>query len=137
MNERHDADPAKPEVSPQPNELLELIELQESFGFVETPELSNLHAQILDAVGDEYTNLRHQLTGEYQDTAIAIIGDDPPDDLRHGFALAVAVIKLEAGYDFASLDDMQDVLEGMRYVPKYVAQVTKLDKIMRAIETGE
>lgn len=137
MTERQEYEAGQPERGAFQHELLKLTELQESFGFVETEELTGLHSHIVDAAQQDDTELRRHLTGEYQDTAIAIIGDDPPDDLRHGFALALAAIKLEAGYDFASLDDMQDVLEAMRYVPKYEAQAAKLDEIMRAIEIVE
>lgn len=137
MSERQEYEPGQPERGAFQTELLELTELQESFGFIETEELAALHAQIVEAAKAENADLRRELTAEYQDTAVASVGDDPPDDLRHGFALALAAIKLEAGYDFAGLDDMQDVLEALRYVPKYDAQTAKLDMIMQAIEQPE
>jgi hypothetical protein len=133
MRERPDGNPFLPEREPQPNVLRELIEFQESFGFVETHELAELHEHIVKAVGDENTDTRHRLMAAYQDEALRSIGDDPQPDIRRGFALAQAALKLEAGYDFACLDDLEDILYMLRQESQD-EEAAKLDGLMRHIE---
>lgn len=123
-----------PNEEPRPNGHAELIEVQEAFGFFETPELSALHSAIVQAAVAEQTYLRRVLTDAYQVEALHTIGGDPPLDIKHGYLIAQAVIKLEAGYDFACLDDLEDVYYSLIQLPDFIEETQKLDAIMRRIE---
>lgn len=134
MVEGHEGEPSKPNTEPYPHERGELVDLQESLGFAETDELAAIHDHIVEAAKADNTEARRRLFDAYQTEALGIIGDNPPLDIRHGYLIAQAVIKLDAGYDFACLDDLEDALYSMRQIPELQEAAARLSQTMRTIE---
>lgn len=107
-----------PTVSPQeaerPDEVIAIEELPERLGFVETEEMEQLRARLVEAMADEDREKVRELATQFYALGEEEVNAKQGQDFARaqlGLAIAMCVIRRDAGRLNAYLEDLEEALD--------------------------